>query len=414
MGLITGDGSDLNKYAVLTDIQGVEDALGDMDFKVAGTTKGITALQMDIKVRGITPQIMRDAMAQAREGRMFIMGKMMEVITEARQELSPHAPRVTTIKINPDRIRDIIGPGGRMIRKITDETKTSIDIQDDGTVLIGSTNAENTQKAIDTITGLTKDVSAGDVYTGKVTRIMAFGAFVEVLPGKEGLVHISELSDRRVGKVEDVVNIGDEVKVVVTEIDRQGRINLSRRALLEESEIPEGEEAPDEEERGFRPRPPRREEGGRGGFGGGNRGGFGRGDDRGPRPGGFGGRDREGPPRRERDARPMRDGDARPPREDGRPMREEARPVRDAGPRPERDSDDRPPRDAGARPERDSDNRPPREAATRPDGEGPTRPPRDGDGRPQRDDGDSRPSREGEGARRSGPERGGPPRGTWW
>src|SRR5215203_3879516 len=275
MGLITGDGGDLNKYAVLTDIQGVEDALGDMDFKVAGTTKGITALQMDIKVRGITPQIMRDAMAQAREGRMFIMGKMTEVITQARVELSPHAPRVTTIKINPDRIRDIIGPGGRMIRKITDETKTSIDIQDDGTVLIGSTNAENTQKAIDTITGLTKDVSAGDVYTGKVTRVMAFGAFVEVLPGKEGLVHISELSDRRVGKVEDVVNIGDEVKVVVTEIDRQGRINLSRRALLEESEVPEGEEAPAEEERGFRSRPPRREDGGRNGFGGGgSRGGF--------------------------------------------------------------------------------------------------------------------------------------------
>jgi polyribonucleotide nucleotidyltransferase len=391
MGLITGDGGDLNKYAVLTDIQGVEDALGDMDFKVAGTSKGITALQMDIKVRGITPQIMRDAMAQARDGRLFIMGKMMEVITEARGELSPHAPRVTTIKINPDRIRDIIGPGGRMIRKITDETKTSIDIQDDGTVLIGSTNAENTQKAIDTITGLTKDVSAGDVYTGKVTRIMAFGAFVEVLPGKEGLVHISELSDRRVGKVEDVVNIGDEVKVVVTEIDRQGRINLSRRAVLEESEVPEGEEPPDEEERGFRSRPPRREDGGRGGFGGGGRGGFGRGDDngRGPRRGGFGGRDSEGPPRRE--PRPVREGEPRPVREgDARPVREaDARPARDSGPRPQREGEDRQSRDLGNRPERESQPRPPRE-------------------------GDGRPPREGDGSRRSGPERGAPPRGTWW
>jgi predicted RNA-binding protein with RPS1 domain len=340
---------------------------------------------------------------------MFIMGKMMEVITEARSELSPHAPRVTTIKINPDRIRDIIGPGGRMIRKITDETKTSIDIQDDGTVLIGSTNAENTQKAIDTIMGLTRDVSAGDVYTGKVTRIMAFGAFVEVLPGKEGLVHISELSDRRVGKVEDVVNIGDEVKVVVTEIDRQGRINFSRRALLEESEVPEGEEPPDEEERGFRPRPPRREDGGRGGFGGGNRGGFGRSDDRGPRRSGFGGRDSEGGPRRDREPRPVREearpvrDEARPMREDARPMREDARPVRDSGPPTDRDGDDRPPRD---------DDRPPRELS-RSDRDGQARPPREGDSRPQREE-ERRPQREGDGPRRSGPERSGPQRGTWW
>jgi polyribonucleotide nucleotidyltransferase len=295
-----------------------------------------------------------------------------------------------------------------MIRKITEETKTSIDIQDDGTIIIGSTNAENTAKAIDIIRGLTREVEAGDVYTGKVTRIMAFGAFVEVLPGKEGLVHISELSDRRVGRVEDVVNVGDEVKVVVTEIDRQGRINLSRRALLEESEIPEGEEQAELEGIGaqdFRSRPPRREGGfGRGGgFGrdrerGGERGGRGYGD-RGPRrEGGFGAAPREGdgrPPYRD-EARSPRDDDGRPPREGSRPPREgEGRP-------PRRDTEGRPPRDADSRPPRESEGRPPREGEGRPPREGEGRPPRDGEGRPPR---------------RSGPDRGGPPReprGTWW
>jgi polyribonucleotide nucleotidyltransferase len=229
MGLITReDGA----YRILTDIQGVEDFLGDMDFKVAGTAAGITGLQMDIKVRGITPQIMREAVAQAHEGRMFILGKMLGVIDQTRSQLSPYAPRITKLTINPDRIRDIIGPGGKTIRRITEETKCTIDIEDDGTVLIGSTDAENAQKAIDIIHGLTRDVEVGSVYTGKVTRIMAFGAFVEILPGKEGLVHISELADYRVPTVEDIVKIGDEVSVLVTEIDRQGRINLSRRALL--------------------------------------------------------------------------------------------------------------------------------------------------------------------------------------
>ena len=173
---------------------------------------------------------------------------MTEVITEPRAEMSRrYAPRITTIKINPDKIRDIIGPGGKMIRKITEETKTTIDIQDDGSVNIGSNNAENTQKAVDIIRGLTREVVAGAVYTGKVTRIMPFGAFVEILPGKEGLVHISELANYRVPSVEDVVNIGDEIQVLVTEIDRQGRVNLSRRALLEPAENGhegDGEHAP--------------------------------------------------------------------------------------------------------------------------------------------------------------------------
>ena len=222
MGLITEDGTAKGKYAILTDIQGFEDALGDMDFKVTGTRTGVTAIQMDIKVAGLTEQILKEALAQAREGRLFILDKMEAVISEPRAEVSRFAPRITTIKINPDKIRDIIGPGGKIIRKITEETKTSIDIQDDGTVNIGSNNAENTQKAVDWIRALTREVEAGEIYTGKVTRIMPFGAFVEILPGKEGLVHISELANHRVPSVEDVVNIGDEIQVLVTEIDRHG------------------------------------------------------------------------------------------------------------------------------------------------------------------------------------------------
>jgi polyribonucleotide nucleotidyltransferase len=243
MGLVTQDGSAKGKYAILTDIQGVEDALGDMDFKVTGTREGVTAIQMDIKVAGLTQEILDKALAQAREGRLFILDKMDAVISNPRTEVSRFAPRITTIKINPDKIRDIIGPGGKMIRKITEETKTTIDIQDDGSVNIGSNNAENTQKAVDWIKSLTREVEAGEIYTGKVTRILPFGAFVEILPGKEGLVHISELANHRVPTVEDVVKIGDELQVLVTEIDRQGRINLSRRALLEPSEDEEAEES---------------------------------------------------------------------------------------------------------------------------------------------------------------------------
>jgi polyribonucleotide nucleotidyltransferase len=295
MGLVTEDGSARGKYAILTDIQGIEDALGDMDFKVTGTREGVTAIQMDIKVAGLTEEILKNALAQARDGRMFILDKMDAVIAEPRAEVSRFAPRITTIKINPDKIRDIIGPGGKMIRKITEETKTSIDIQDDGSVNIGSNNAENTQKAVDWIRSLTREVEAGEIYTGKVTRILPFGAFVEILPGKEGLVHISELANYRVPTVEDVVNIGDEIQVLVTEIDRQGRVNLSRRALLEPAE--DGQEGAEEgaerngEGGGERRRPfseRRGREGDRGGRGGG---GFGGGRDR----------DRDRGPRRERE-----------------------------------------------------------------------------------------------------------------
>ncbi|MGE5620117.1 MAG: polyribonucleotide nucleotidyltransferase [Sphingomonadaceae bacterium] len=228
MGLVIGEG----KYTILTDIQGIEDALGDMDFKVAGTSKGITALQMDIKVKGITPEIMGKALAQAHEAREKVLGVMLETISRHRPQLSPYAPRMIKIQINPDKIREVIGPGGKMIRKIIEETKCTIDIEDDGTVIIGSTSKDNADKAIKMIERLTRDVEVGQTYTGTVTRILPFGAFVEVLPGKEGLIHISELADQRVARVEDVVNVGDQVTVVVTEIDRQGRINLSRRQAL--------------------------------------------------------------------------------------------------------------------------------------------------------------------------------------
>jgi polyribonucleotide nucleotidyltransferase len=302
MGLVTEDGTAKGKYAVLTDIQGIEDALGDMDFKVTGTRTGVTAIQMDIKVQGLTETILKDALTQAHEGRMFILDKMDAVIKSPRQEVSRFAPRITTIKINSDKIRDIIGPGGKMIRKITEETKTTIDIQDDGTVNIGSSNAENTQKAVDWIRSLTREVEAGEIYTGKVTRILPFGAFVEILPGKEGLVHISELANYRVPTVEDVVNIGDEIQVLVTEIDRQGRVNLSRRALLEPAEGDEAEGADangrngDAGGAGRRPFNERRgRDGDRGGRGGGY-GGGGRDRDRGGRD-----RDRDRGPRRERD-----------------------------------------------------------------------------------------------------------------
>ena len=334
MGLVTADGTAKGKYAILTDIQGVEDALGDMDFKVTGTREGITAIQMDIKVAGLTEEILKNALAQAREGRLFILDKMEAVIKAPRAEVSVHAPRITSIKINSDKIRDIIGPGGKMIRKITEETKTSIDIQDDGTVNIGSNNAENTQKAIDWIKSLTREVEAGEIYTGKVTRIMPFGAFVEILPGKEGLVHISELANYRVPTVEDVVNIGDEIQVLVTEIDRQGRVNLSRRALLEPSENghdEDGAERNGDMNQGERRPRPFNERRGRDG----DRG------DRGGRGGGYGGRDRDRGPRREssgdnRDREREGSNGTREPARDAEPAAEPAR-------RPRRESSgDRP------------------------------------------------------------------------
>ena len=230
MGLISEpDG----RFAVLTDILGKEDSVGDMDFKVTGTRDGITALQMDIKVKGINEGIIRQGLAQALEARLAILDKMTEVIPETRDTMSDFAPRITTIKINPERIRDIIGKGGSMIRKIQEETGTEINVEDDGSVEIAAVSGENARKAIQWIESLTRDVEVGSLYLGKVTRIMGFGAFVEILPGKEGLVRIGELADYHVPSVEDVVSVGDEVMVVVIEVDRQGRINLSRKAAMQ-------------------------------------------------------------------------------------------------------------------------------------------------------------------------------------
>lgn len=228
MGLV----KDGDHYTILTDIQGMEDALGDMDFKVAGTEKGVTAIQMDIKIAGLSKAILTDALAQARRGRMHIMGKMMEVIQQPRTELSSFAPRIITMEIDPDKIRDVIGPGGKTIKKIIEETGVSIDIEDDGKVFIAAVDVNAGQKAVHIIETLVREVEVGGIYMGKVTRLMNFGAFVEILPGKEGLVHISQLALERVAKVEDVVKVGDEILVKVTEIDRQGRINLSRKELL--------------------------------------------------------------------------------------------------------------------------------------------------------------------------------------
>ncbi|MDD4600944.1 Polyribonucleotide nucleotidyltransferase [bioreactor metagenome] len=219
-------------FTILTDIQGMEDALGDMDFKVAGTDQGVTAIQMDIKIGGISKEILVSALEQAKKGRQHILGKMLAVISEPRPELSPYAPRIITMEIDPDKIRDVIGPGGKTIKKIIDETGVTIDIEDDGKVFIAAVDEEAAQKAVRIIEALVKDVEVGRIYLGKVTRLMNFGAFVEILPGKEGLVHISQLALERVGKVEDVVKVGDEIMIKVTEIDRQGRINLSRKELL--------------------------------------------------------------------------------------------------------------------------------------------------------------------------------------
>ena len=230
MGLITDDDG---RFAILTDIQGVEDFMGDMDFKVAGTPEGVTALQMDIKVSGLTPEIMRTALHQAKEGRAFILHHMLGTLAEPREELSAYAPRMVRISIPVDKIGAVIGPGGKTIRSITEESGASVDIDNDGTVTIGSMDEAAAAKAITMIEGLTKEVQVGEVYTGPVTRIMNFGAFVEILPGKDGLVHISEISSERVPSVEAAVSIGEEMTVMVTEIDKMGRVNLSRRAVLE-------------------------------------------------------------------------------------------------------------------------------------------------------------------------------------
>ncbi|SFK27879.1 polyribonucleotide nucleotidyltransferase [Halobacillus dabanensis] len=228
MGLVKS-GED---YTILTDIQGMEDALGDMDFKVAGTEKGVTALQMDIKIEGLSREILEEALAQAKKGRMEILGHMLETIPETREELSQHAPKIMTMKINPDKIRDVIGPSGKQINQIIDDTGVKIDIEQDGTVFISSTDASMNMTAQKIIEDIVREVEVGEIYNGKVKRIEKFGAFVELFKGKEGLVHISEMAEERIGKVEDIVSIGDTIKVKVKEIDNQGRINLSRKAVL--------------------------------------------------------------------------------------------------------------------------------------------------------------------------------------
>ena len=233
MGLIERveeDGS--SKMAILSDIQGMEDFLGDMDFKVAGTAKGVTAIQMDIKVHGLSKQVLQEALKQAYEGRMHIMQEMLDEIPEPRAELSPYAPRIISMQIDPDDIRTVIGPGGKTINRIISETGVKIDIDDTGLVYIAAPDMESAEAGVREIELLTKDPEPGEIYEGKVTRVMPFGAFIEILPGKEGLLHISKMAKERVEKVEDVMNVGDIVKVKVTEIDSQNRINLSRKALL--------------------------------------------------------------------------------------------------------------------------------------------------------------------------------------
>ncbi len=229
MGLI----SDGDRYCILTDIQGAEDHFGDMDFKVAGTDKGITALQMDIKIKGITSQIMSEALEQAKKARLQILDSMLSVIPAPNPELKPHVPRVTSLKVPIDKIGAIIGPGGKMIRALQEETDTRIDIEDDGTVFIAATSKDSENRARERILALTESAQVGRIYTGKVVRIADFGAFVEILPNIDGMVHISQLDSERVEKVEDVVRVGDEITVMVINIDENGKIRLSRQAVLE-------------------------------------------------------------------------------------------------------------------------------------------------------------------------------------
>ena len=245
MGLIKEE----NKVSVLSDIQGVEDFYGDMDFKVAGTSEGITAIQMDIKIKGIDKAILTEALARAKKGRFHILGKMEEAITAPREDVSKYAPKIMTMKIAEDKIKDVIGPGGKMINKIIDETGVKIDILDDGQTFVSAVDLDDAKKAVQIIEDITREVEEGDTYVGKVARVMDFGAFVEIPGGKEGLVHISKIAHERVNKVTDVLNVGDEVNVKVIEIDKQGRINLSRKALLPKpkKEVKENKEDKKEE-----------------------------------------------------------------------------------------------------------------------------------------------------------------------
>ncbi|MBO8170967.1 MAG: polyribonucleotide nucleotidyltransferase [Bacillaceae bacterium] len=241
-GIAMGLVKEGDNVTVLSDIQGMEDHLGDMDFKVAGTSNGVTALQMDIKIEGIDRNILEQALKQAREGRLFILGKMTDAISEPRKELSPFAPKITTLRIDADKIRDVIGPSGRIINKIIEETGVKIDIEQDGRIYIASVDSEMNEKARKIIEDLTREVEVGQVYLGKVTRVEKYGAFVELFAGKEGLVHISQLAEERVKSTDDVVSVGDTIMVKVVEIDNQGRINLSRKVVLKESKEAKGKE----------------------------------------------------------------------------------------------------------------------------------------------------------------------------
>ncbi len=295
MGLI----KEGERYAVLTDIQGIEDHLGDMDFKVAGTEKGITALQMDIKIAGVTDDIMRQALAQARDARLYILDVMRQVIPAPRTELSPYAPRILTVKIDVDKIGMIIGPGGKTIRAIQEKTDTKIDIAEDGTVFIASPDGPSAERARDMILAMVEEPEVGRIYTGRVTRVESYGAFVEILPGQDGLVPVSQITDHYVQRIEDEVSVGDEIMVMITDIDADGKIRLSRQAVLEGWTLEEARAADRKigsggGSRGGGPR------GGGQGRGGGDRGGRG-GGDRGPRSGGD--RDRRGGGDRDRGGR---------------------------------------------------------------------------------------------------------------
>jgi polyribonucleotide nucleotidyltransferase len=228
MGLLKEGG----EVVVLSDILGDEDHAGDMDFKVCGTRKGVTAMQMDIKIDGLTESILRKALAQAREGRLFIIGKIEETLNEPRPDISIYAPRITTVKVRPEKVRDVIGSGGKNIRQIVSETGVTIDVEDDGTVTIASSDADAAARAVAMVKWLTEDAEIGKIYVGTVKKVVDFGAFVEILPGTEGLVHISQLAKERVNKVTDILQEGDEVVVKVLEIDKQGKIRLSRKEAL--------------------------------------------------------------------------------------------------------------------------------------------------------------------------------------
>lgn len=286
MGLVLDPAT--GRYMVLSDIMGMEDHLGDMDFKVAGTETGITALQLDIKIKGLTMQILRDGMAQALDGRLHILGKMRDVITTPSAELSPFAPRITTLQIDPEKIGMLIGPGGKTIRSIIEETGAQIDVEDDGTVFVASADGPSANQAIARIRGLVEDPEIGKIYTGKVVRIEAFGAFVEILPKKDGLVHISQLAPTRVNKVEDVVKLGDEIMVMVIDVDAMGKVRLSRTAVLEGLTTEEARERDQANRRPSGGGGGDRRGGGGGGDRGGDRGGGGRGGFGGERSGGGG------------------------------------------------------------------------------------------------------------------------------